>query len=185
MTIEEKLRALAACGLKLKDQFDGAYLATRWKRRTLDKPGWDRALDILGGAQAVPPYTPHCETLWLFDTECIEGDGSYVDIAKRMAEIAQGSLPLSDVQDHVDIDAGEAWLRFTCQGKPVHIALEVDDDWVDTSLFGHFVELLAKSDPDKMFICFDAGGQYCFFGCVTRTQYARLRELIPTVEPLT
>jgi hypothetical protein len=184
MTIEEKLAALAGCGLRLKDQFGVTDLADSWGREALDEPGWDLALVCLGMTQEEPPWTPHCDNLWHFDTECIEGEGSYVGIAKRMAEMAQGSLPLSDIQDHVDFDAAEAWLRFKCQGKSIRIDCEVQDDWVDPSLFGHFVELLAKCDQAKLFIYYDLGGQGCIIGCVTRAEYAQLQRLIPAVEPL-
>ena len=185
MTIEEKLTALAKCGLKLKEQFGVPDLAESWGREALDEPGWNLTLVCLGMTQEEPPWTPHCDNLWHFDTECIEGDGSYVRIAKRMAEMAQGSLPLSDIHDHVDIDAGEAWLGFKCQGKPIRIDFEVQDDWVDTSLFGEFVDLLAKCDPKKLFIYYDLGGQDCIIGCVTREQYAALQKVIPGVQPLT
>jgi len=185
MTIEEKLHALAECGLKLKDQFGVTDLADSWGRDALDEPGWNLTLVCLGMTHEEPPWIPHCDNLWHFDTECIEGDGSYVRIAKRMSDMAQGSMPLSDIQDHVDIDAGDAWLRFECQGKPVKIDCEVQDDWVDTSLFGHFVELLAKCDPGKLFIYYDLGGQDCIMGCVTRAQYASLQKLIPAMQPLT
>jgi hypothetical protein len=184
MTIEQKLAALADCGLKLKDQFGVQDLAENWGRQALDKPGWNLALVCLGMMQEEPPWTPHCDNLWHFDTECIEGDGSYVRIAKRMAEMAQGALPLSDIQDHVDIDAGEAWLRFKCQGKPVNIDCKVQDDWVDARVFGRFVELLAECDPGKVFIHYDLGGQDCIIGCVTRDQFVRIQKLIPAVKPL-
>jgi len=185
MTIEEKFAALADCGLKLNDQFGVSHLADSWGREALDEPGWDLALVSLGMTQEERPWTPHCENLWHFDTECIDGDGSYVRIANRMQEMALGSLPLSDVQDHVDIDSGKAWLRFKCQGNPMQIDCEVQDDWVDTRLFGKFVDLLAKCDPVKLFIYYDLGGQGCIIGCVTRAEYARLQKLIPAVQPLT
>ena len=88
-------------------------------------------------------------------------------------------------QDRVDIDEGKAWLRFKCQGKPIHVDCEVQDDWVDTGLFGHFVGLLETCDPKKVFIYFDLGGQDCIIGCVTRQQYASLQKVIPAVQPLT
>jgi hypothetical protein len=185
MHIEQKLAALADCGLKLKDEFGVPDLANSWGREALDEPGWNLALVCLGMTQEEPPWRPHSDNLWHFDTECIQGDGSYVRIAKRMAEMAQGSLPLSDVQDHVDINAGEAWLRFECQGERVNIDCQVQDDWVDVCLFGHFVELLAKCDPGKVFIYYHLGGQDCIIGCVTRGQFERLQKLIPAVRPLT
>lgn len=185
MTIEEKLDALARCGLKLKSQFGVPDLVDSWGREALDEPGWNLALVCLGMTEEKPPWTPQCENLWHFDTECIEDDGSYVRIAERMAEMAQGSLPLSDIQDHVDIDEGTAWLRFKCQGKPVQIDCALDDDWVDAGVFGHFVELLARCDPNKLFIYFDLGGQDCILGCVTRDQFAALQKVIPGVQELT
>jgi hypothetical protein len=188
MTIEEKLDALARCGLKLKDQFGVQDLVESWGREALDEPGWNLALVCLGMTEEKPPWTPHCDNLWNFDTECIEGNGSYVEIAKRMAEMTQGSLPLSDIQDHVDIvdvHEGTAWLSFKCKGKPVHFDCKVQDDWVDTGLFGHFVDLLGRCDPNKLFIYYDLGGQDCIIGCVTRAQYAALQKVTPAVQPLT
>jgi hypothetical protein len=184
-TIEEKLQALSECGLALKPQFDVSDLTEGWGREALDKPGFDLALVCLGMSQESPPWTPHCDNLWHFDTECIESDGSYVNIAKRMAEMAQGSLPLSEIQDHVDIDQGIAWLQFECQGELVRIDCAVEDDWVDPELFGYSVEMLAKCDPNKLFIYYDLGGQDCIIGCVTLEQYQKLQELLPKVQPLT
>jgi hypothetical protein len=183
-TIEKKLDALAECGLKLKDQFGVADLVECWGREALDKPGFNLTLICLGMCQEDPPWTPHCENLWHFDTECIEGEGSYVRIGERMAEMAQGSLPLSDFEDHVEIEEGKAWLRFKCQGKPVHIDCAVEDDWVDAGIFGHLVDLLAKSDPNKLFIYYDLGGQDCIIGCITREQFEKLKNVIPAVQPL-
>ena len=184
-TIEEKLQALADCGLMLRPQFGVSDLAESWGRAALDKPGFNLALVCLGMTQEGSAWTPHCDNLWHFDTECIEGDGSYIRIGKRMAEMAQGSLTLSDFEDHVDIDRGEAWLQFKCQGKIVRINCTVEDDWVDTHVFGHFVDLLATCDPTKLFIYFDLGGQDCIIGCLTREQYKHLQRVIPEVQPLT
>lgn len=186
MTIEEKLQTLAECGLTLKKPFGIQDLVNSWGREALDKPGYDLALVCLGMTQEEPPWTPHCDNLWHFDTECIEDHGSYVRIAERLAALAQGSLPLTEIQDHVDIEEGEAWLKFDCEGKQVHIDCEVQDDWVDPALFGRFVELLARCDPTKLFIYHDlGGGQDCIIGCVTRAQYAKLRKLLPKIQPLT
>ncbi len=185
MTIEEKLDSLAECGLKLRDPFGVSDLIRSWGREALDKPGYDLALVCLGMTQEEPPWTPHCDNLWHFDTECIEDDGSYVRIAKRMEEIAQDSLPLSDLQDHVDIENGIAWLRFTCHGQPIQVDCAVADDWVDAGIFRHFVSLLAKCDPSKIFLYCDlGGGQDCIIGCVTREQFNKLKTLIPKVRPL-
>jgi hypothetical protein len=184
VTIEEKLDALARCGLRLKDQFGVPDLVGSWGREALDKAGWNMALVCLGMTQEERPWTPHCDNLWHFDTECIDGNGSYVRIAMRMADMAQGSLPISNITDHVDIEAGTAWLRLECQGKQFYIDCEVQDDWVDPAIFADFVDLLANCEPRKLFIYYDLGGQDCIIGCVTLEQFAALQKLIPAVQPL-
>lgn len=183
-TIEQKLQALAECGLKLKEPFGVPDLVASWGREALDKPGFDLALVCLGMEHEGAPWTPHCDVLWHFDTECIEDDGSYARIAERMALMAQGSLSLSEIEDHVDVEGGEAWLQFKCGGESIRITCEVQDDWVDPNVFGHFVDLLAKCDPNKLFIYYDFGAQDCIIGCITREQYRKLRALIPKVQPL-
>ena len=185
MTVEDKLRVLAECGLKLNDQFGVPDLVDTWGREALEVPGYDLTLVCLGMTQEEPPWTSHCDNLWHFDTECVDGDGSYIRIAKRMEELAQGSLPLSEYQDHVDIEERKAWVRFNCQGTPVLIECAVQDDWVDTNVFRHFVDLLAKCDPNKLFIYYDLGGQDCIIGCLTHAQYQELKKAIPAVQPLT
>jgi hypothetical protein len=184
VTIEEKLMALADCGLKLKDEFSVDDLNESWGRKALDEPGYDLALVCLGMTKEEPPWTPHCDNLWHFDTACIEDDGDYVRIVNRMSGMAQGSLPLANVRDHVDIEAAEAWIRFTYQGEEFQIDCDVDDDWVDHKVFGHFVDLLAKHDPDKVYVYYDLGGQDCIIGCVTREQLAKLKGLIPRLQLL-
>lgn len=184
-TFEDKLRALADCGFRLKEQFNVEDLAAIWGREALDEPGFNLALVCLGMSEEEPPWRPHCENLWHFDTECIEDEGSYVRIADRMAEMSQGALKLTDVEDHVDIEEGRAWLKFRCGGSAIHIDCVVEDDWVDPNVFPTFVELLAKQDPNKLFIYYDLGGQDCIIGCTTRDGFARLERVIPGVQPLT
>ena len=184
MRIEDKLDALDYCGLSLREEFSVSDLIDSWGRAALDGPGLDMALVCLGSTMEGEPWTPRCDNLWHFDTECIEGDGSYARIAERMAAMTQGSMVLTAIEDHVDIEAGEARLSFVCAGKPVQIDLEVNDDWVDSAVFGQFVRLLKSSDPKKLFLYYDLGGQDCIIGCLARDQFALLKKLLPKLEPL-
>ena len=49
----------------------------------------------------------------------------------------------------------------------------VGDDWEAAGLFGCFVDIPAKSDPSKLFIHYDLGGQDCIMGCVSLWQLAK------------
>lgn len=140
-TLEEKLEALASCGIKLRPEFSVDDLLSSWGRAEYEEPGFSMTLVGVGMTQEEPPWTPRSKNLWHFDTECIEDHGSYVDIAKRMVEMADGSLPLTDIEDYVDIEEKKAWLSFKLDGKPIRFDCEVDNDWVDSKVFGHFVNL--------------------------------------------
>ncbi len=184
-TLEAKLAILAECGLTLSPEFTVDDLLESWDRQEFEQPGYDLVLVGLGMTEEEPPWRPHCRNLWHIDTECIEDDGSYVTIVERMAEMAGDSMPLEGITDHVDIDGGKAWLKFTCRGEEFRIDCDVQDDWVDPQLFGHFVKLLAKSDADKIFIYYDLGGQDAIIGCVTLQQFEALKSLSAKFEPLT
>lgn len=170
MTLEEKLNTLARDGLSLAPPFSIEDLLKSWDRADLEADGYDLTLVSLGMTEERPPWRHHCANLWYFDTECIAGAGSYVTIAERMVVISQGSLPIKNISDQVDFDTGHARIAFDFRGQPIDIACEVNDDWVDAKIFGHFVRLLEESDPTKTYIHYDLGGQDCIIGCVTKAQ---------------
>lgn len=183
-TLEDKLAALESCGISLGSGFSVDSLLSSWDRAEYEKPGYDLTLVGVGMTQEEPPWKPRSDNVWHFDTECIEDHGAYADIAKRMVEMAGGSLPLSDIEDYVDIEQGKAWLSFKLDGETFRIDCAVHDDWVDPKIFGHFVRLLTRKDPSKVYFYYDLGGQDCIIGCLERENYNRLRKLIPKVEPL-
>jgi len=185
LTLERKLEILAECGLSLAPPFRVENLPESWPRPQFEEPGFTMTLVGLGMTEERPPWRNHSENVWHLDTECIEDTDSYVRIAERMAELTQGSLVIRDARDQVDLEAGTASLDFEHSGKPVHIDFKVNDDWVDPAVFSHFVRLLALSDPSKLFLYHDTGGQDCIIACVTRDQFAALTKAGVEVAPLT
>jgi hypothetical protein len=174
MTLEQKLEILASCGCRLAEPFTRDDLLKSWSRADYEKPGYDLTLVGLGMTEEQEPWRNHCVNLWHLDTECIEDHGDYKKIAERMAEMAEGSLPVENVQDYVDVDNKEAWLSFSFRGKDIKIPCEVQDDWVDPTLFSRFVEVLAQSDSAKTYVYYDLGGQDCLIGCVTKEELKSL-----------
>ena len=175
LTLEQKLAILAECGLSLAAPFTVQDLLASWSREQFEEPGFLMTLVGLGMTEEQPPWRNHCVNAWHFDTECIEDHGSYVRIAERMAEMTQGALVLGNVRDRVDVEAGIASLSFEHLGEPVHLDLTVNDDWVDTAVFAHFVRMLARSAPAKVFLYHGTQGQDCVIACVTRDQFAALK----------
>jgi len=185
MTLEQKLEVLAGCGFKPAQPFTRDDLLKSWNRADYEKPGYDLVLVGLGMTEEQELWRNHCVNLWHFDTECIEDHDDYKKIAARLAEMSEGSLSLANIQDYVDVEKKEAWLSFVFRGQVIKIPCEVQDDWVDPAIFGHFVELLAQSDPARIYVYYDLGGQDCLIGCVTKEQLKSLNRQGIRFVPLT
>lgn len=175
-TLEEKLAVLKECGFDLAPEFTKDDLLKVLDRADYEKEGWDTVLDILGMHEMDEPFRHYCRNLWTLDTECIEDHGDYVRIARRMVDMSQGSLVLDDIRDHVDIDAGEAWLSFRFKGREIRFDCQVQDDWVDDRVFSVFDRLMDESDPNKAFVYRSLPGQECLIGCVSHAQLRKLRQ---------
>jgi hypothetical protein len=193
MSLEERLDQMAQCGFKFNAPWTARDVVKSCGREVCDEEAWLAILYFLGSAQEEPPRgavgmygdQPNCDNLWFFDLECIEGDGDYAFIARRVAQLTQGALPLTDVQDRVDIENRRAWLRFQVMGQPIHIDCHVQHDWFDQGVLWRFVDLLAECDPNKVLIQYAPEDQQILFvGCVTRAQLTNLRALFPAFEPI-
>ena len=171
-----KLEILTECGLSLAPPFTAQDLLESWPREEFEKPGFNLTLIGLGMTEERPPWRNHSVNMWHFDTECVEGNGSYVGFAQRMAELTQESVIIENLRDRVDVGAGIATLDFEYSGEPVHIDFKVNDDWVDPAVFSHLIKLLALSDPSKVFLYHDTGGQDYVIACVTRDQFVALKK---------
>ena len=184
LTLEQKLEVLARGGLRLEPPFTIKDLLRSFPREEYEKPGFDLLLSELGMTEEGPPWRNYRVNVWTFDTECIEGPGSYCRIAEQMKLMAEGSLPIENIRDHVDEEAGYAWLAFTYKGEEIRINCKVDSDWVDPKLFPHFVRLLSRSDPSKTFIYYGSGGQDCILACVTNAVLRELKRAGINFQPL-
>ncbi|MFO7715087.1 hypothetical protein [Desulfosarcina sp.] len=101
------------------------------------------------------------DDVWYVDTECITRPGDYIGIAERVADMSGGRLALSDLEDHVDVEAGTAWLAFKVGDRHYKWDLKVNDDWVDPEVFVRLDEVLQEHVPGVRLIYYDLGGQDC------------------------
>lgn len=175
--LESKLEILADYGLELAEPFTVKHLIDAWGKEEYEKVGFRAVIFGLAGTEEEEPWRNHCVNLWHFDAECIEGNNEYKGIAERMIEITQGSLVIEDIKGHVDVDNEIAWLSFVFQGEEIRIDCKFNEDWLDANVFSKFIELLEITDPTKVYINYDTGGQDCIIGCVTRDQFEMLNFL--------
>ncbi len=175
-TLEEQLQTLEECGIHRRAGITVDHIMTAWDRQEFEADPFRLAVVALGSETEEPPYERLSDHVWHLDTECIEDHGSYVAIAERMRDLAQGDLPITTITDYVDIEEGVAWLEFEIDGQKIHWDAEVQDDWVDHTILSRFAELLASRGTGRRFTYLDLKGQDCIIGCSTATQMTALRQ---------
>jgi hypothetical protein len=112
---------------------------------------WVQLLCVLGSEVERGDFERISDDIWHFDAECIEDQGDYVTVITRFVTLAEGALPLADIRDQVDVEAGEAWVEFSLEGKRIHWDLKVSDDWVDPELYSQIQQLVATRASAKRF----------------------------------
>jgi hypothetical protein len=178
-TLEEQLRILEECGIRLLpgktvDDLLAARDDLSRDRAAFEAEPFRLAVVALGVGEWQDERLS--EDVWHFDFEFIEDHGDYEIIARRMRDLAQGSLPITAITDYVDIEEETAWLQFELEGQTIRWEAEVDNDWADATIFSRFAELLAGRGSDRRYTYLDLKGQDCIIGCTTAGQLAALRE---------
>jgi len=176
LSLERKLQLFANGGVTLAPGMSVSDLLRSFPRDQYESD-W-QLLAISLGAELEDGSGRHLsDQLWHFDAECIEDRGAYVAIAARFATLAGGALPLQEISDEVDIEAGRARLSFRLDGARHEWDAEVNEDWADPSILSRFARLLRQRSAaaGKRFTYLDLGGQDCLIGCATPTQLDALR----------
>jgi len=178
VSFEQQLITLASCGIELAPGVQPQALLRSFDREAFEAEPYRLLLVCMGDRAG---NTSHAggtgyasDNIWHFDTECIEDDGAYVAIARRMMDLAQGELPLEDIADHVDVEAGQAHVAFRLAGQSHRWDAEVEGDWVDSSILSRFAGLLTRVGRGRRFTYIDLGGQDCLIGCATPLHRDRL-----------
>lgn len=132
-------------------------------------------LSVMGSQTPTSPHELLSNDIWSLDTECVEGPGSYVAIARRLQLLAKGDLPLVEIADHFTDDA--IWLTFRLAGKDYRWQAQVDEDWLDGQVLSAFGKLLVKQGSSRRFTYSNTGGQDCLIGCATPAELSDLNAL--------
>ena len=176
-TLGEGLAALEQCGISKRKDVSVEDILYSTGGNLNDPIDYPQLLCVIGSDVERDDFRRMSDDLWHFDTECIVDDGDYVRIAERLAWLSNGALAISNVRDHVSIDESVAWLELDFQGKRVHWDFEVQDDWVDATVFTRFVQLFQSAQSDARFTYGDLGGQDCLIGFSTDEQRQALTKL--------
>jgi hypothetical protein len=176
VSLEAQLDNLVACGIRPRGGVTVEDLLAGFNREKYEKNPYLLLLCVLGSESERAPHGFLSNDIWHLDTECIEDHGSYAQIAYRMTDLAAGVLPISDVQDYVDLEEEKASLSFLLNGEQVTWSARVQDDWIDPAILTKFVRLLDDRKTGRHFTYLDLKGQDCIIGCSAEVQLTDLRK---------
>lgn len=111
------------------------------------------------------------------DYECIEDNGSYAAVLKRLHLMSGRQPAVTEIRDRVDIEAGVAWLEFTVQGAKMHWDMAVDNDWLDCRILLQYDQLLSQYTNMRLYSNHTDYGQVAFIGCFTDAEFAVFNKL--------
>lgn len=159
ITFSEALEQLARIGITTRPGISNASLLETLGGGMDTPVNWRDLLCVLGSDCEVNPgeFEAASDDIWLFDTECIDVPGSYINIVNGFITLARGALPLLDLHDHVDLDNQSAWFKFLLDGKIHHWNLEVNEDWVDPNLYARLQELVTARGGEQRFFLTSLG----------------------------
>ena len=178
MQLEQQLRALAECGVRLNPAASLEDLFMFHSREEHEAEPFKELIPTLGFDLERDPFDPICNRLWMCDHERVEDHGAYASVIARLHQMSEECLPISGITDHVNIEAETAWVEFALAGSRIHWNAEVDNDWLDPSVVLRFNELLKEHKaPFRIYSNRTEFGQSAFFACFTPTEFERFRPL--------
>ena len=178
MKLEEQIKALAGAGLVLNQGVTADDLTGFESRSALEAEPFKGLIEALGSDLERAPFTPICDRLWMCDYECIEDDGSYRQIFVRLERMTGGGMAMERITDHVDLEAGEAWVQFSSRGKRYQWDAKVDDDWLDPYMLAAYAVRLRESGSKlEIYSNHTDYGQVALLGAFTRAEKRRFDEL--------
>ncbi|MGZ4815667.1 MAG: hypothetical protein ACXVZV_09675 [Terriglobales bacterium] len=177
ISLEQQLENLATCGIRLRPEFSVETLLESFDRERYEERPYVGAVIRMGGETEHEPFWPLSDNVWHLNTRCIEAPGSYVYVAERMRDLAQGELPIENIRDHVDIENGDAWVAFEIGGETVEWHAVVKQDWIDPEILENFCRLLAAQGATRRYTYMDLKGQDCMIGCSTEDELRRFRKM--------
>jgi len=183
--LEEQLERLRPTGIIPNPGVTEADLLAFATKGKLERKPFRGLVEALARDIEREPFTPITDRLWLCDYERVEDHGAYRDVLLRLERMTGHALGLANVTDHVDIEAGRAFLQFTFQGQRVHWNLQVNDDWLDPTVLHEYDTLLLQTAADLRIYSNHADyGQSALLGAFTTEQKRIFDELTGIEMPM-
>lgn len=171
------LDGLAECGVVLNAGVrPGEVLAEFDPARPLA----DQYLVLLAAMGSPLDREPHpfpSDSVFTLEPDSIEERGDYVFLARRLRTLARGKLPLTAVEDYVNLTKKKAWVKFKLGKRSYKWEARVQGGSVDQEILVKFADLLKRKNSEVRFLSVTLGGGVRVIGCATNREMQRLRDL--------
>ncbi|MCP9960173.1 MULTISPECIES: hypothetical protein [Streptomyces] len=145
MKLETQISRLAELGLPLATGRTVDDLLHSLPRDVFERRPYEVLLSVLGAEVEEEPWGRwFCDRAWNLDAECVHGPGAYAGIARQLCRIAGRPDAFTDVRDHVDLEAEEAWIEYAVDGRVRRWSAEVHDDWADMMVVSYLMDDLER-----------------------------------------
>ncbi|MBZ0187794.1 MAG: hypothetical protein K8F91_16225, partial [Candidatus Obscuribacterales bacterium] len=147
--LETQLAELESCGIKPNPGVSLDDILLSFSRYDYENKPYELLLTALGSQMKREPHPFMSDDIWHLDAECIEDHGSYKIILERIVKLTGGYLPLTHIEDFVDIEAEKAWMSFRLADKEYKWDARIDNDWLDEKILSKLVDLMKQNSCEK------------------------------------
>jgi len=140
MKLEQQIEKLAELGITLNKDVSIEDLLYSFERDAYESRPFDLLLFIFGAEVERPPYQRYSDDVWNFDTKCIVSTGNYVQIVQQLCTLSGDVDYLKDVTDFVNLEKGEAWLKYQVGKQFRKWTIEVNGKWVDRMTLSYLMD---------------------------------------------
>lgn len=174
LTIERQLRNLQKAGIRPRTGLEMSEFI-KFRHEAFEADPYKLLLIALGGVTHA--NEPVSDNVWYLELDSIRRTGDYTAIAERMRDLAQGSLPITQLSDHIDAAQNLAWLQFELDGSSQRWELSLHERRVDPTLLARFAELLRLRQPAKGYALLNLYGHAQLIACCTEVEWQKLRDM--------
>ncbi len=131
-TLENQIEILKDLGVTLNENVTIDDFLNSFDRGAYEDKPFDLILFIYGVEIESEPWGRRfSNNAWDFDVECIEDNGSYIEIVKNFALLSNKLDKIENIKDSVDFEKEQAWVSYSIDGIEKRYEAKFDNDWAD------------------------------------------------------
>ena len=139
ISLETQINELSKSGISLNEGIGIEDLLVSYDREEYESRPYDTIIFIYGSEVEEEPWGRFIsDNVWNFDTECIEGTGSYATVLSNITRLTGQPDLLTEVSDSFDFDKPEAQVNYMLNGIQKSHLVKADSDWIDPKFIESF-----------------------------------------------